>query len=103
MYIDSSESFEIVKNILLESIPIDTSIKKIKEDKLFVLITEEYKLAFLNDVSASFLSLCNGINKVKNIIDTLLNIYEVDYNTLTNDIIILIRDLQNKRIIHIEN
>ena len=102
MYPGSKESFELVKEILLKSIPFDISVKKQQQDNVLIVMTSEMALVFLNDVALNFLSLCNGKKTVNDIISSLLEIYDTDFQTLSDDIVMLIRDLQTKRIIYVE-
>lgn len=97
-----SESFDLVKNILLSSVPYDISVKKHQEDNILLVISKNYNLVFLNEISASFLNLCDGKRKTADIIEHMMNIYDIDKSTLCSDIVILIRELQNKRVVTIE-
>ena len=102
MYTSSSDSFNLVKNILLKSIPFDITIKKHKEEDIILVINSEYTLVFLNELASSFLCLCNGTNNIEYIINKLFTLYDVEYKKITDDIIFLVRDLQDKRIIYVE-
>jgi hypothetical protein len=62
-------------------------------------MNNDLQILYLNDVANKFLSLSDGQSTIQTIYESLLNIYDIDYNTLCNDILILIRDLQWNKII----
>ena len=102
MYKSSSDSYNIVKNIILNSTPFDITIKKHREENILIVINSEYTLVFLNELASKFLCLCNGKSNIENIINTLFSVYDVEYEKITEDIIALVRDLQDRRIIYLE-
>ena len=102
MYLDSPESFELVKSILMRSIPHDISLKKSHEGSVVLVMNDEYTLSFLNETASIFLSLCNGQKNVSEILHEMHQEYDVDINTLEQDIIQLIQNLQKNRILYME-
>ena len=98
----NTESYEIVKSVLLEAVPRANVLKSREEGDVLLVINHKYSLYFLNRVAKSMLMLCNGERTIKDIIHLLHNRYDVDEQTLTNDIIDAVRDLQIKRIIHVD-
>ena len=101
MYRDS-ESYSVVKKILLESVPHVEALKTREEGEILVVVNREKKLFLLNEVAKDFLLLCDGRRQLKEIIDELGEIYDVEKNLLTDDLIDTIQDLQYKRILRME-
>ena len=102
MYFDSPESFELVKSILLRSVPYDITLKKSYESGVLLVMNDEYTLSFLNETAAKFLDLCNGKKNVSEVLHEMQLEYDVDISTLTNDVIQLIPNLQKNRILYVE-
>ena len=96
------ESYSIVKNILLESVPKIEALKFRTEGEILIVVSREKKLFFLNEVAKDFLLLCNGQRTLAKIIDACIEIYDVEKDQLTNDLIDTIQDLQYKRILRVE-
>lgn len=101
MYRDS-ESYSVVKKILLESVPHVEALKTREEGEILVVVNRHKKLFLLNEVAKDFLFLCDGRQLLSEIIDELGEIYDVDKNLLTDDLIDTIQDLQYKRILRME-
>ena len=101
MYRDS-ESYSVVKKILLEAVPHVEALKTREEGEILVVVNREKKLFLLNEVAKDFLQRCDGRRQLKEIIDELGEIYDVDKNLLTDDLIETIQDLQYKRILRME-
>lgn len=102
MYIDSPESFELVKSILMRSIPHDITLKKSQEDNVLLVMNDEFTLSFLNETASKFLELCDGKKNFEEILHMMQIEYEIDLATLTQDIMDLVQNLQKNRILHIE-
>ena len=100
MYRDS-ESYSVVKKILLEAVPYIEALKWRTEGEILIVVSSDKKLFFLNEVAKDFLLLCDG-RRLKEIIDELGEIYDVEKNLLTDDLIETIQDLQYKRILRME-
>ena len=73
---------------------------KMREDGDFVIITSEaLDIYFLNEVSKAFYYLVDGKRTLEKIIEALLDMYEVSKDVLIDDIMIIVRDLQWKKIL----
>ena len=101
MYRDS-ESYSVVKEILLESVPSVEVLKIREEGDILVAVNRQKKLFLLNEVAKDFFLLCDGQRRLKEIIDTLGEIYDAEKIQLTDDIIDTIQDLQYKRLLRVE-
>ena len=95
------ESYGVVKKILLEAIPQIEALKFRAEDNVLIVVSREQELFFLNEVAKDFLLLCDG-RRLKEIIDALSEIYDVEKNQLADDLMNLIRDMQYKRVLRME-
>ena len=100
MYRDS-ESYSVVKKMLLNSVPHTKILKFREEGEVLIVINLNIDTFFLNEVAKDFLLLCNG-RKFSEIVDELCEIYDVDKDILTDDLMDIIRDLQYKRILYME-
>lgn len=101
MYHDS-ESYQIVKKILLDSIPhVDVLKLRVEGDNL-IAVNCQKKFFVFNEVAKDFLQLCDSKRKLREIINVLCEIYDVEKNILTDDLMDLVRDLQYKRILNME-
>lgn len=100
---EENDSFFIVKDIVLKCIPHNICIKQRTEGDTLVVTTKDLSLYFLNDILKDFIELCDGTNTIENIINILHKYYLVEYDELEVDIIDIIRDLQKKRIIYLED
>ena len=101
MYRDS-ESYAVVKEILLESVPHVEAVKTREEGDILIVIGSDKRLLFFNEVAKDFLLLCDGQRRFQEIVDALGEIYDVEKNQLTDDLIDTIQDLQYKRILRME-
>jgi len=101
MYRDS-ESYSVVKEILLESVPSVEVLKIREEGDILVAVNRQKKLFLLNEVAKDFFLLCDGQRQLKEIIDALCEIYDAEKIQLTDDIIDTIQDLQYKRLLRVE-
>ena len=101
MYRDS-ESYSVVKEILLESVPSVEVLKIREEGDILVAVNRQKKLFLLNEVAKDFFLLCDGQRRLKEIIDALGEIYDAEKIQLTDDIIDTIQDLQYKRLLRVE-
>ena len=97
----NSESYSVVKKILLESVPHVEALKTRVEGEILIVVNRQKKFFLLSEVAKDFLLLCNG-RRLKEIINELGEIYDVEKNLLTDDLIDTIQDLQYKRILRME-
>lgn len=81
---------------------VDISLKKRWEKDIMVLYGKELDICYLNKIGGEIISLSNCKNTVSDIADMLLQTYDVDENELREDIIWLIRELQWKRLVRLE-
>lgn len=96
------ESYLVVKKILLESVPFVEAVKMREEGDVLIVVGNDKRLLFLNEVAKDFLLLCDGRRRLKEIIDELGEIYNVEKDLLTDDLIDTIQNLQYKRILRME-
>lgn len=97
-----SESYDIVKKVLLDSVPEVEALKTRVEGDILIAVSREKELVFLNEVTKDFLQRCDGRRRLKEIIDELGEIYDVEKDLLTDDLIDTIQNLQYKRILRME-
>ena len=76
---------------------------KKREDGDFLLISSpRLEMLFLNEVAKDFYSKVDGNKSLKEIINQLLEEYEVDKDILINDIVNIVRDFQWKGILELK-
>ena len=97
-----SESYPIIKNIILKSKPQKQFLKVREESGVWLVTSNSMNLHFLNELAGKFLLLCSGDITVSDAIDIILLEYDVCRDVLENDIMDLISDLQHKRLIYID-
>lgn len=90
--------WEWIKNKKLK----DISLKKRREGNILIIYGETLEISYLNKIAAQVMELSNGSNTMSDIVDVLLKKYDVEENELKIDIITLVRELQWKRIIKLE-
>lgn len=83
--------------------PIDLSLKKRQEGSVTLAYGKQLDICYLNKVAGEVLALSNGTNTIGDIVERLLESYAVDREELKSDIVDLIRDLQWKRLIRLED
>lgn len=98
---ENNESYLVVKEFLINSVPHTKFIKTREENRIMAIMNHAQRLYFLNGTAMDFVKLCDGTRTLANIIEILHEQYEVEKETLTADIINLIRDMQHKRILYI--
>lgn len=101
MYCDS-ESYSVVKEILSESVPHTKILKSREEGTTLIVVNLHMETFFLNEVAKDFIQLCDGKRRLIEIIENLSEIYEVEKDILTDDLMEIIKDFQYKRILHME-
>ena len=90
--------WEWIKNKKLK----DISLKKRREGNILIIYGETLEISYLNKIAAQIMELSNGSNTISDIVDILFKKYDVEENELKIDIITLVRELQWKRIIRLE-
>lgn len=85
---------------LLQLIPKTTFLKKRKDSEFSILLSEQnLEQVYLDSSSEYFFSLIDGQRTVSDIISLLEQEFDADRETLQNDYISFLRDLQWKRLI----
>lgn len=82
--------------------PVDISIKKRRDGNIMIIYGKQLEISYLNKTGSYILELSNGRNTVAEIANKLLEVYDVDALELQSDITDLIRELQWKRLIRLE-
>lgn len=96
------ESYLVVKKILLDSVSCVEAVKMREEGDVLIVVGNDKRRLFLNEVAKDFLQRCDGRRRLKEIIDELGEIYDVEKDLLTDDLIDTIQNLQYKRILRME-
>lgn len=82
--------------------PVDVSLKKRIEGEITLIYGKNLEICYLNKVGGQIVELSDGRNTLDDIAGILLESYDVDERDLQGDIIALIRELQWKRLIKLE-
>ena len=98
----NTESHAMVKQILLSSKPRTNAVKTREEGEILLVMNPGQSLLFLNLVAKDFFLLCNGENTLDDIVEILYNQYDVEKETLTDDLLDIIQDMQKKRILYFD-
>jgi hypothetical protein len=93
------KSEEVVYDFIKELIPIKNHLKIRNEDDVLIVSSPSMEVEFFNETARDFYLLIDDKTPVYKIIDKLYEMYEIDKNILISDILILIRNLQWKKII----
>lgn len=80
-------------------IPIPNYIKKRENNNFLIVMSEKLEIQYLNEVAKDFYLLLDGKKNLENLVDNLLDIYEVPKEILEKDIFLLLRELQWKNLI----
>lgn len=88
-----------VYNYMKHLIPMQNYIKKRENDNFLIIMSEKLEIQYLNEVAKDFYLLLDGKKNIENIVDNLLEIYDVSKEILEKDIFHLIRELQWKNLI----
>ena len=82
--------------------PLSIALKSRKEGELTIVASEELDICYLNPTASFLLDYCDGSMTMEGILDIFKKEYEVDENTLRNDLIDIVRYMQWKRILKLE-
>ena len=93
--------FDIYES-MKDLIPMATDIKHRKNGDFLIVAGEDGSIHYLNEVARDFYLLLNNDFKIFEIVDNLLQEYEVERKVLEADIVELIRDLQWKKLIRLK-
>ncbi|MGL6100620.1 MAG: PqqD family protein [Fusobacteriaceae bacterium] len=86
-------------NNINELVPIQNFVKFRTNNEYLILMSDNLEIEYLNEVAKDFYLFIDEKTKVKEIIEKMLKVYEVEKEVLEKDIIHLIRDLQWKNLI----
>lgn len=89
----------LIYNKLKDLYPISVYVKLRKENDIVIVMNESLELNYLNYTSLFFLEKSTGKMKISEIVDDMLQEYDVTIDIIEKDIINLVRDLQWKKII----
>lgn len=87
--------YNLLKNLVL----IPTFVKSKENGEFLILMSEKLEIQYLNEVAKDFYLLIDGKRDLEEIVNKLLEIYEVEKEVLKKDICCLLRDLQWKDLI----
>lgn len=79
------------------------ALKMRPNDDMLIVNSDELEIFYLNGTSAFFLKRCDGYRSVEQIKNLMLEEFDVPENVLRKDLIGLIRDLQWKKLIMLED
>lgn len=82
--------------------PIQLVIKCRKEGDFSIVYGKTLEICYLNKTSGLVLSLCNGKNSIADIRNYMLAYFEVEASELEDDLVNIIRDLQWKQMVVLE-
>lgn len=93
------ESYKYVRDYLLDHVPHKILLKSREEGDVLIVANHDGAVFFLNSISKDFLKYCDGMKKTNEIIQIMLEDYDVSREILTDDIIEIIRKMQMQRIL----
>lgn len=89
-------------NAIKHHIPHNICLKSRKESGILVVLSADGNIEFFNQVASEIVDLIDGVRSIENIYSIMKMTYDVNAELLMNDIINLIRTLQWKRIIFMQ-
>ena len=90
---------ELVYNFLKNACPQKNCVKEKVNDDFLVVSAPDLSIYYLNETARLFYELIDGKSSIDSIVEALAAEYEVDRATLQEDIILLVRDLQWKKLL----
>lgn len=93
---------DIVADIIGTRIPKLLDFKLRKDGKLYLVLSlfgNDRNIISLNETAIRILSLCDGLNNINTIAQTIANQYNAEFNTVRDDTLTLIRSLEGAKII----
>lgn len=93
--------FNVYDN-MRELIPVATDLKHRENGDFLIVAAEDGSIHYLNEVAKEFYLLLDNDLKITEIVDRLLQEYDVDKKALETDMVELIRDLQWKKLIRLK-
>lgn len=88
-----------IYNLIKNLIPIQRYIKARENEEFLILMSDRLEIQYLNEVAKDFYLLIDGKRNLEEIIQKLLDLYEVEKEILEKDICQLLRELQWKDLI----
>ena len=88
---------------LEKKIPHCTYLKKRADGEILIVCAENLSIYYFNSTAAFFISLADGKNSVGEIKNKFLERYDVEEQELKKDFVEMIRDLQWKKILTLED
>jgi len=89
----------IVYSLVKQFIPFQNH-RKIRDDGDFLIVSaKSLDISYFNEVTKDFYTQIDGKKTVHEIVEQLFLVYEVDYELLVSDIMMLLRDLQWKSLV----
>ena len=92
----------MIWNWMKDKKPFSIALKSRKEGELKIVSSEELDICYLNPTASFFFDYCDGSMTMGNILDIIKQEYDVDENILKNDLIDIVRYMQWKRILKLE-
>lgn len=93
----------VVYDFFKDKIPRVIALKTRENEDFLIAESDGLDIFYLNETAKNFLELCDGKRKIEEIKEMFLKDYVIDENSLEQDIVNLIRDLQWKNIIRLED
>ena len=93
----------MIFNWLAKKIPQCSYLKKRLDGEILIVCAENLSIYYLNSTAAFFIELANGKNSVGEIKNKFLERYNVEEKEIENDFVEMIRDLQWKKILVLED
>ena len=93
----------MIFNWLAKKIPQCSYLKKRRDGEILIVCAENLSIYYLNSTAAFFIELANGKNSVGEIKNKFLERYNVEEKEIENDFVEMIRDLQWKKILVLED
>ncbi len=85
--------------LIKELVPARMHLKARTDSEFLIISTKDLNIYYLNETARDFYELIDGASTINEIINKLIQIYEIDYATLEKDVVHLVRDLQWKQLI----
>ena len=93
----------MIYNLLKEKKPKSVVLKMRQNNDMLVVNSKELEIFYLNGTSAFFLEKCDGDRSIEQIKNLMLDEFDVPESLLCKDLVVLVRDLQWKKLIALED
>lgn len=91
--------YEIIKN----KVVFPTILKTRENLGMLVAMNENSEIYYLNETAKDILLASNGKHSVEEIVDIIMQSYDVEKEILQSDIVSILRDLQWKNLVYMED